>query len=245
MRTLFFVFVVCVFFVPSAFADMTVRITQQSGYYYGGGGEFTHEVTGDPITYGTITIPTGTKYQSFCVEDSEFINPGSEYDVIVNTGAIMGNGGGDGSFDPLDPRTAFLFTHFSNQTLTGYNYTPGSGRVASARALQRVIWGLEGELGTAWTPAAGLETDFWNLAYEATEIADTWLEDPNPTGYTTDGIVTWSGIGNVRILNLYVKGYAGNPDYLRQDQLVVPAPAAVLLGLLGLSVAGVKLRKYA
>ena len=216
-----------------------------SSLFFGGLGEYTNEVTGDPITYGSTTIPTGTKFQSFCLEQTEFLDIGKEYDVIVNTGSSMGGGGGDGTFDPLDARTAFLFTSFSLGTLTGYDYTPGHGREMSARALQYVLYGIEGEMGQSWTPEAGLQTDFWNLAYEATEIADPWLDDPNPTGYTTDGIATWSGIGDVRVLNLYALGHAGDPDYVIQDQLVVPVPAAFLLGLLGLGAAGVKLRKFA
>src|SRR5205814_7363 len=56
--------------------------------------------------------------------------------------------------DPIRGATAFLFRKFSDGLLTGYDYTPGPGRVASADALQHVLWFLEDEETTAaggWT----------------------------------------------------------------------------------------------
>jgi hypothetical protein len=54
-----------------------------------------------------------------------------------------------------------------------------------------------------------------------------------------------SDLGNVRVMTLWTNwtlanGFSG----YAQDQLVVPVPAAVLLGMFGLTAAGLKLRKF-
>ncbi len=59
----------------------------------------------------------------------------------VSITASPGRRGGD----PLDPRTAYLYTKFVSGTLAGYDYTPSTGRIFSAKALQDVIWYIEDE----------------------------------------------------------------------------------------------------
>jgi hypothetical protein len=50
----------------------------------------------------------------------------------------------------------------------------------------------------------------------------------------------------VRILNTWAAGHIGDTRYRKQDQLyILPIPASVILGLIGLSIVGIKLRKYA
>jgi len=46
----------------------------------------------------------------------------------------------------------------------------------------------------------------------------------------------WTGLGNVRVLNLCTHGHGGKQGYLKQDQLalVVPRPGALLRDSLGL-----------
>jgi len=85
---------------------------------------------------------------------------------------------------------------------------------ATADAVQNAIWYIEGEGGST----NQLVTDA-QLA-----IKDGWVN--------TD----------IKVMNLW--GNAAHTDY-KQDLLVrVPLPGAVLLGVLGLSIAGLKLRKY-
>jgi len=86
---------------------------------------------------------------------------------------------------------------------------------ATADAVQNAIWYIEGEGGV----------DNWLVADAQSAVFDGgWIN--------TD----------IMVMNLW--GNAAHTDY-KQDLLVrVPLPGAILLGVLGLSVAGVKLRKF-
>jgi len=253
MRKLVFIAVLCAFFATPVLADPfghgegydggTAYWDREDGYYAGQGGEFTIEGAGLLLSnsaYAATTSGIGSdadSFQSFCIEMAENIYEPMEIWVSeASTTALTtyGSGshaweGGTGSGDDLDPMTAYLYTMFATGTLDGYNYTAGVARVASAAALQNVIWGIEGEL-SSWNPNSltGLEEDFYDDAYNAV--------------YQTQ---TWSGIRNVRVLQMYRD--SDNCDYGRkQDQLyLTPIPGAAILGILGLGVAGLKLRKYA
>jgi hypothetical protein len=105
-------------------------------------------------------------------------------------------------------------------TLTGYNYAPGAGRAGSAQALQDVIWHLEDEQALTWS-AGSLQDTFYTAAQNAVDSG------------------SWTGLGNVRVLNLYEVGHAGDLQYRHQDMLVtIPAPGALVLVSLGTSLVG-------
>jgi hypothetical protein len=209
----------CLLTASSALASPTVTVTRTSGYYSGSGGEFTLTPNADL----TSLLGHSGAFESFCLERTEYVNMGSTYAAQLNTEAMLGglNNGpaGPGGGDPLNARTAYLYTQFAAGTLTGYNYTPGTNRVNSAQALQNVIWFLEDEIGTV---SGSLENIFLTAANTA----------------------SWTGLGNVQVLNLYDVGHAGDLQYRHQDMLAIgqtapiPAPGALVLVGLGTSLVG-------
>jgi hypothetical protein len=208
----------CVLLTGPAWATPSVTVTQTSGYYTSLGGEYTVLPNAD---LAPLLAP-GIPFESFCTEKIETLSPGSTYEVRVNTESLWGglNNGdmGPGGGDPLDPRTAYLYTQFRAGTLAGYDYDPYAGRANSAQALQDVIWYLEDEAAVTWTPGS---------------VQDTFLAAANNA---VDSHL-WTGLGNVRVLNLYDPGYVG--QHFRQDLLTtIPAPGTLVLVGLGTTLIG-------
>jgi len=170
------------------------------------GGEFQLTiVTGDPGIAGAFSDLSPTTFQSFCMESGEGFSPGSIYSFVMNSTTVPGV---SGPADPLDARTAYLYTKFRNGTLAalGYDYS-AAGRQASAGLLQQAIWFIEEE-------SLGMSNAFVESANAAVAPGGEW-----------HGV----GIGDVRILNLF-----GSDGSNMQDQLtLIPAPGG--LGILGLS----------
>jgi hypothetical protein len=153
-------------------------------------------------------------FESFCLEIHEYVDVGHTYAVTVGTEAWQGGGlrdgesPGPGGGDVISPETAYLYTEFRAGTLTGYDYTPGLGRILSAKALQSAIWYLEGETNSV---SFGGQA-FVNLAQAS----------------------GWDTLGDVRVLSLY-DDKEPCQDMLC---MVVPAPGALLLGSLGIGLVG-------
>jgi len=115
--------------------------------------------------------------------------------------------------------------------------------------------------------AASLQAALWEIVDEQSQVQG----DPNPAVWNLSFGSGNFYVGNINVANLgnamlnairadgqasFIGDYAGlsnpsnslggDPKLNYQDYVVkVPAPAAVLLGMLGLSVAGLKLRKFA
>jgi hypothetical protein len=187
----------------------TIRL-DTSSYSHGHGGEFTATVlTGNVGITGDTYSLSGDSLQTFCVQADEFFHPGDTLTAVVNTVIVQGHNGDPSN--PLDPRTAFLYSKFRDGSLAamGYDYAPAA-RPDSAGDLQEAIWFLQGESG-------GVSNAFVAAANIAVASGGEWF-----------GV----GLGNVRVLNLF------NPDGSNaQDQLtIVPGvPGATALGLIGLT----------
>jgi len=194
----------------SASAGPTVTI--QSGLYQAGsGGEFDATVISPDIP----RLPVGSVFPTFCMEKNEYITLGNSYYASAATYADWGGVAG-GPMDPLDPRTAWLYNEFLNQTLSGYDFSTTAGRKQSAEALQHAIWYLEQEE----------TTDQINQLTSTVRDA-TWAFVNQADGSPWEQQDT---IGDVRILNL-CKDVEGSDR--AQDVLCrltpVPAPGALLL----------------
>jgi len=213
---------------PSAHADMQVRL--YNSYGNTGGGEFDLNSVGqdefgnpDEVPFVTNVTHNNKDFITFCLEKDEFISFATTYEVILNDEAVGGGGGPNP--DPLDPRTAYLFTKFANGLLSNYDFanSVAGSRAASADALQKAIWYIEQEAGY---PGNNAQAQAWiQEAAAAVDVNGSWYQQ-------------WgaNSIGNVRVMNLYSLNHAGDPAHGKQDQLVmIPAPGAALLAFLGLS----------
>jgi hypothetical protein len=189
---------------------------------------FDHEGTTGGGEFGVAVLPDANTevFRTFCMqldEDQDFDPAG--FKVVDISDRVQGNG----PDDPLDARTAYLYTKFHNGTLSSYDYTPGSaGHVASANALQMAFWAIEGEIGSVSGQAL------------------TWI---NEAAAAISG-GSWSGIGNVRVLSLeWTDGHnkhLGEGDAAQDVLTIVPEPASFAVwGLLGVTclAAGWKRRK--
>ncbi len=191
-----------------ASADLTIRINASDGFGLEGG-EFV--LSHANLGHVPIGLTGSNPIESFCIEKNEGLAFDYDYYACLNTAAVKGGVGG-GDPDPLSPLTAFLYSQFVHAALPGYHYDLSDGgalRSASADDLQKVIWYIEEEEPISWTPGDGSRRDFWHAL--ATNNAG-------------------SGIGDVRVLNMY-EDAAGT--IFAQDQIILlPEPAS--LGLLGL-----------
>lgn len=156
-----------------------------NAYSFGNGGEFTATpLSGFLGLTGLTSDLSPDSFETFCIERSEEFNPGHSYIGVLNTGAT--NGSEASGFDPIDARTAYLYTNFRMGTLAGFDY--GAGRQASAGELQAAIWYIEGEGGS---PNA-----FVTLANAAVSSS------------------AWTGTGDVLAINMFDQAGGNHQDQL-------------------------------
>jgi hypothetical protein len=170
-----------------------------------------------------VTGPS-TVFDTFCLEYTEHIDFSSNFKVSDISGAAYGGGGGSVpssysgiNYDPISPRTQYLYYHFVKGDLQGYS---GSGN--DQMYLQQAIWYFEDEIalsGVTNQKFVTLATAYLGGAINSVQVMNI------VAGGTASG-------------NYY------NPTYQRQSQLIfVPEPGTMILlgsGLLGLALAGRK-----
>lgn len=229
-----------------------------SDYYQGRGGEFT--IYSDTswgsrgLLLSNSAYDLDTKgqdgnlesFQTFCLEAGEFVNQpmniwvsesSTTISYVYGSGSHAWWGGVAGVGDDLDYETAWLYTQFATGNLFGYDFDSSGGyasltRAQTGSALQRLIWNIEGEDGGIGVASGSSFMDV-TLTGDQAKLIGEWQ-----TLFDRSG---WSGIGNVRVLQMKT-----TCDGRAQDQLfLVPVPGAILLGMIGLSAAGLKLRRFA
>jgi len=213
-------------------------IKTRDSYGNGLGGEFTVWVftpaiyaPSGPKVLDTFNVPPASLFQTFCVETNEYLSHGTEYDWDLNDKAVLGGAGGPDP-DPLNFKTAYLFSQFWAGTLSNYMFDQSTlanrnERIADATALQEVLWALEQENGT---------NEAWLQGLGAADQRRIWYEEAVAAA--------WTDIGNVRVLNLW--HYGSLERHEDQDLLiVVPTPQASLagIGLLGSMLGFVTIRR--
>ncbi|MEW6200327.1 MAG: hypothetical protein AB1601_16880 [Planctomycetota bacterium] len=201
------------------------------------GGEYVAHPSGNWSAHRINPVPP--LFETFCVEKNEYLNFGSGYTFQVDIDPYVVRGGVGANPPPypqLSPKTAWLYCQFIKGQLNGYVYTDSGNindandpRVQSANALQNVIWYYENEIANWASGLSGstlaLAQHFYNLAEAAnpqdigcTRVMNLWRKD-NPWGW---------GAFNAAL---------GRYEY--QSLLVcVPAPAAAMLGVIGLGLVG-------
>lgn len=171
-------------------------------------------------------------FESFCLEYNENISFGTNYRVggvskhTVNAAGAYGTYSGSepghtSTKDPISASTAWLFTQFYTTHLSNSAVWGSGSQVNKNTALQQAIWSLEGE---SFGSMSSLAINYKNKAIAAVSSS------------------SWSGIGNVRVLNLYSKDNQGNYTRHAQDQLymvsAVPEPETYAMMLAGLALVG-------
>lgn len=236
MRRLLLAASLCSLLVAPALAN-PVLLKFKNSYGTTAGGEFSVDLAPGSGAFNPVTLVKdgqdgGTHlWTTFCLERGETLDFSSVFKVAgLSTTAMAGGVAGPGG-DPISVGTAWLFTEFSLRRLTGYNYNNGALRPADADALQKAIWALEGESG-------GDVNSFYYLLAKA-QFGGT--DAAVKADYLSSSY--YSSNSNVRVVNLVYNDQNGTKA---QDVLVlIPAPGAALLALIGLPVVGWVRRRLA
>lgn len=198
-------------------------IQQQSGPSLGVTGLFSDALPAD----ATVNVSNGSQYDAnaeffmtFCLELNRPLSFGIEYDAAIDTAAKAGGSGAVNGRDEISAETAYLYNAFRRGNLvTSFDYfSSAANRAPDGEALQDAIWALEAEIQVSSLSAKALA--FYNEAINAVASG------------------AWTGIGNVRALNLTTIDAQGNLVDV-QDVLTIIIPLPTTAGLAMLGIAGV------
>jgi len=233
-RIILFSIIALTILATPALADLKIEVT--AGPRSGSGGAFWAEIVEGSISYSGVYLPTGSTFLTFCVENNEYISLGQEYWVTIQDYATKGgSGGGSGSpsTDPLSPVTAALYEQYLGL---------GDMSTSTADKYQLAIWQQEAE--AQWVvDSSQSDGGDWYKGDGVTPLNNAYQSiTPAIISSIISSVGSPTDIGLVKVMTLWEDQ---DRTIYKQDLLVVPVPAAVLLGILGLSVAGIKLRKYA
>ena len=219
-----------------------VKLLSSGGYGNAFGGGVFNAV-------GTSALNGAQSFQTFCIEFSEHISYDRDFYVgsVTHASTRGGVSGGiadpglpNGVGDPISAQTAFLYTNFRNNTLTGFT----ANQAASGNALQLAIWYLEEEIGSGGAFASSPYASSITSAYSTylggagvTTLAESFVALAN-AAVAEGGSWYGKGIGSVRALNLYA-----DSSYTQhaQDQLYlqpIPEPETYAMMLAGLGLVG-------
>ena len=190
-----------------------VKITGLDGGSFGAG----------PIKIDGPDLNTATDFLTFCLEINEFITFNTPFYVKIADFATNGGAGGSvNGKDPLDQRTAFLYSKFLSGSL-GPQYT---GDTTSKDGLQLAIWRIEEEVKR---DANGV----YRRSDNNVAIGNTAKFQKADAFYNL--ALSANGFYGVKVMQLW-----GNPDFTgnKQDLLIFVPEGASTFGvlLLGMSV---------
>ena len=220
MRKLMFIVIVCAFMATPAMADLYVSVPGKACPYFAG------------QTYPVPMATTGDSWNYHLDRDDPGTMPpwvdvtgfGGTIPSITATGTWghppLSGPDGYGSYDP---------TH---QEYIDLGISP---------VINTPLNALIGVFLTDATPVAFSAPS--SLTFGVSDMTSPLLQQTFVIGSSLQNITIPSGA--TRLFFGLNNGYEWTNNVGALDVSVVPAPAAVLLGMIGLSVAGVKLRKFA
>lgn len=177
---------------------------------------------------------TTTDFDTYCVELTEHVSLSKTY-YVESVGLVTKQGNRQ-----LGAQAAWLYTQFLDQntlSLAGFNFNlvnmPSINPTLAKKqsdALQLGIWrGMLDQFNNPYTDMDIKNLSGWSLSYINT-LTTTYLDLTDNTGWLNkfQSDATWSGTGNVRIMNLRAYKYKANGDLVltdyAQDQLVSIVP---------------------